>query len=74
MDKQTAEQLARKYLCENIKLEIYHKIPPEIYTKDPENEILIAFSLFEEPQFGPSKYVTVSKTDGTVRFIGHYGE
>lgn len=76
MDKQTAVQLARKFLCENIELKVHSEEPPGlgIYPFDPKHDILISFSLFEEQKFGPSKYITVSKIDGTVRYVGHHGE
>lgn len=41
---------------------------------DPEDAIAISFSLFEESHLGPSKYVIVSRRDGSVRFAGHQGE
>ncbi|MEX1013711.1 MAG: hypothetical protein WDZ80_00945 [Candidatus Paceibacterota bacterium] len=76
MNKQVAKELARKFLCKNIELEVYSEEPPgvSIYPFDPKNDILISFSLFEEPKFGPSKYIIVSKIDGTVRYIGHHGD
>lgn len=76
MDKQIAEKLARKFLSENIELKVYLEKPPGlgIYPFDPKHDILIRFSLYEEPKFGPSKYITVSKIDGTVRYVGHQGE
>ncbi len=76
MDETNAIELARKFLSENNELEIHSEITPQtnFYEYNPENEILISFSLFETPKLGPSKYITISKSDGTIKYIGEHGE
>lgn len=76
MDELTAKQLARQFLASSIELTVCRQIPPEVsvYPADPEDVIVIRFELFDRSHVGPSAYVTVSKRDGTVRFVGHQGE
>lgn len=76
MDKKEAEKLARNFLAEKIDLKIYDEVPPEIstYPLNPEKVILINFTLFEEPHFGASKYLAISKKDGSVRYLSWQGE
>lgn len=76
MTKETAEKLARKFLSENIALTVHTERPPGVFSFgiDPENEILISFSLFEGPMLGGDKFVSVSKVDGTVQFVPYLGD
>lgn len=76
MDENQAKELAKEFLAKNIELTVHHEIPQGIYIPDmdPKNVIAISFSLFEVPHLGSSKYVIVSKRDGSVRFAGHHGE
>lgn len=77
MDENQAKELAKDFLAENIELTVHHEIPTEIYLSDmvPSDVIVISFSLFEDPgRLGSSKYLIVSKRDGSVRFAGHQGE
>lgn len=76
MDEQTIEELARKFLSNQINLEIYSELPPDmsIYGLDKENEILVGFTLFEESKSVPTRYLAVSKSDGVVRYLGEHGE
>lgn len=76
MNEQEIIKLAKEFLCNNIEIEI---IPEEssdiaVYRTDPENEVLVRFSLFEESHVGQSNYLTVSKVDGTIKYIGKHGE
>lgn len=77
MDNQKAEQLAREFLSQNIKLKVSSKVLSwiSVYPEESENVILVNFSLFPEFRgFGSDQYVTVSKIDGAVRYFGHQGE
>ena len=76
MNEEEALKLARKFLSEKIQLEVHSvsSTPSGIYRHDPNKEILISFSLFAEERVGSSKFLGVSKIDGTVRYIGHKGE
>ena len=76
MDDNQAKELAKDFLAENVELTVHQEIPPGIYISDLDLEevIVLSFSLFEEPHFGPSKYVIVSTRDGSVRFAGYQGE
>ena len=76
MDDNQAKELAKDFLAENVELTVHQEVPPGIYISDlnPEDVIVISFSLFEEPRFGSSKYLIVSRRDGSVRFAGHQGE
>lgn len=76
MDDKTAIKLAKRFLCDHIELKIHPKsMPvPGIYNFDPDDEILMSYSLFNEIAVGSSKYISISKTDGTVKHIGKYGE
>lgn len=74
MDKETALQLAREFLAENISLEICSTEEGPAYSLDPEDEILISFSLFEDTGMGSSKFLSISKKELSVKFIGEYEE
>lgn len=76
MDDNQAKELAKDFLAENIEFKVHQEIPSGIYISDldPGDAVVISFSLFEEPHFGSSKYLIVSKHDESVRFAGHQGE
>lgn len=76
MDENKAKELARDFLAENIELTVHSEIPFDIYIPDidPEDIIVMRFSLFDEPKVGSSKFVMVSKIDGSIRYVGNGGE
>ena len=76
MTEKEALKLAREFLSEKIKLEVYSESSPPsgMYQHDSNKEILIRFSLFDDQRVGSSKFLGVSKIDGTVRYLGQKGE
>lgn len=77
MDEKKAERLAREFLSQNLKLNVYSDVPSGIsaYPLDLEDVILVEFSLFADAQrFGSDQFVAVSKIDGSVHYIGHQSE
>lgn len=76
MDDNQAKELAKDFLAKNVDLTVHHELPSGIYLYDmnPDDVIVMSFSLCDEPHLGSSKYLIVSKRDGSVRFAGHQGE
>ena len=74
MKEADARKMVREYLCKRIEIEACSGIQDGVFNFDPDNELLFRFSLFDQPSTGSSEYVTISKTNGTVKYIGFHGE
>ena len=74
MNKKEAEDLVRKHLSDQIRIDFYPKPPVVIYGFDPEENLLFSFGLFGPNMVGGSNYIAISKTTGEVRTLGMMGE
>lgn len=74
MNTTDAGEIARAYLCKHIQLEQCAEIPSELYGFKPSDVYLFRFKLFGQMSIGSSEYVAVTKSTGSVHYLGEHGE
>ncbi|MBS1250864.1 MAG: hypothetical protein MAG431_02461 [Chloroflexi bacterium] len=76
IDQEAATELVKTFLDEALKIQLHSSIPAgtSFYDVDADKEYLIRFKLFGRPAIGAGEYLSVSKKDGKVRYLGFAGE
>lgn len=74
MNVSESEQLVRIFLSNKIKIDYCPDPPDGLYGIDPNEEYLFTFRLFGHTGVGGSEFVTISRTTGDVKYLGHIGE
>jgi hypothetical protein len=80
MDKDTAENIAKKYIIErmvkNLQLTLHEEPQSEvaIYNFNPADEYLFYYTFGHPTGCGGSNYITVSRSSGKVLSTGVLGE
>lgn len=74
MNESEANKLAHSFLCDHINLERCRELPSSLYESNPSNELIFSFSLFGKDSIGGVNYISVTKKNKQVRYLGFHGE